>query len=72
MLCLNVVLDVVVLSLGFGLESVAIVSAATYGLGVVYGLIAIRKEVKLQIVRSLRMSIGLVLSKIKHLVAKRE
>jgi Na+-driven multidrug efflux pump len=72
MLCLNVVLDVVVLSLGFGLESVAIVSVATYSLGVVYGLIAIRKEVKLQLVRGLKMSIGLVFSKTKHIVAKRE
>ena len=64
MLLLNVVLDVVVLSLGYGVESVAMVSLATYSLGVTFGFIVIRKKVKLEIFKSLSIGLKLMLLKI--------
>ncbi len=64
MLVLNVVGDAVVLTLGYALEAVAVVSAATYSLGVVFGFIVIRRHVKLQIVKSVAVGFQLLFLKI--------
>ncbi len=64
MLVLNVVGDAVVLTLGYALEAVAVVSVATYSLGVVFGFIVIRRHVKLQIVKSVAVGFQLLFLKI--------
>jgi O-antigen/teichoic acid export membrane protein len=66
MLILNVVLDAIVLSLGYGIEVVAIVSVATYSLGVVFGFTVIRKQVRLQVIKSISIGIQLLFLKITN------
>lgn len=64
MLVLNVVLDTVVLSLGYPIEAVAAVSVATYSLGVVFGFVVIRKHVKFEIFKSVVVGFRLFFLKI--------
>ena len=66
MLITNVVLDIVVLWLGYGLEAVAAVSLVTYATGIAFGFSALKRIVKLQILQSLVLAFRLVLSKIRR------
>ena len=66
MLVANVVLDIVVLQLGYGLEAVAMVSLVTYSVGITFGFLAIRDLVKLQIFQSVASAITLVLAKFRR------
>lgn len=60
MLVLNVTLDVIVLTLGYPIESIAAVSVATYSLGVLFGFSVIRKHVKFEIVNSISSGVKLL------------
>jgi len=61
MLVLNIGLDAVVLSMGYSIESVALVSVATYFLGVVFGFVVIRKKIKLEIFKSISIGVKLLI-----------
>lgn len=65
MLAANVILDIVVLKLGYGLEAVSAVSLATYSIGIALGYAAIKDVVKLQILLSLKESFQVLKSKIQ-------
>lgn len=64
MLAANVVLDILVLKLGYGLEVVAGVSLATYSIGIILGYSAIKDVVHLQIISSLKSAFIILKSKI--------
>jgi O-antigen/teichoic acid export membrane protein len=64
MLVANVALDILVLSLGYGLEAVAGVSLATYSIGIILGYSAIKDVVRLQIISSLKSAFFVLKSKI--------
>jgi len=66
MLVANVVLDIVVLTAGYGLEAVAAVSLITYSTGIVFGFSSIKHVVRIQLLQSLSLAIRLVLSKMKR------
>ncbi len=70
MLIANVVLDIVVLKLGYGLETVAGVSLATYSIGIVLGYSAIKDVVQLQIISSIKSAFFILKSKISNVRSK--
>lgn len=66
MLGANVIFDILVLKMGYGVNAVAAVSIATYTVGVGIGFMYLKGRVKLQIFRSLSSAFQLILLKLRR------
>lgn len=66
MLSANIIFDVLVLKLGYGVNAVAMVSIATYAIGVGLGFFYLKGRVQLQILKSVASAFQLILLKVRR------